>query len=131
MQDHTRMLAKGLAAAGHDVHVITTRRQDGVTGERIAGAWWHYVDAGPQHAWLPRRDPAWLRRSTEAFIRLNGERPFDVIHSESTSAVEFVRRGMHRDVALVAKFHGSGVAHTKAYVRRFRSGDWRTKVREA
>jgi glycosyltransferase involved in cell wall biosynthesis len=64
------------------------------------------------------------------FLDLHEQRPFDVIHSESTSAIEFVRRGVHRRVPVVAKFHGSGVAHTRAHIRRLRSGDLGAKVRE-
>jgi glycosyltransferase involved in cell wall biosynthesis len=54
-----------------------------------------------------------------------------VIHSESTSAIELARRAIHREVPLVAKFHGSGIAHTRAHVRRFRSGDAQARAREA
>ena len=95
------------------------------------GARWHYVEAAHHHPRLPRRDPAWLPRSLEMFLRLHDERRFDVIHSESTSAIEFVRRGVYRRVPVVAKFHGSGLAHTRAHVRRMRSGDVRAKVHQA
>ena len=131
MQDHTRALAKGLVEDGHDVHVVTTRHPDRVPEEERDGARWHYVEAAHHHPRLPRRDPAWLPRSLEMFLRLHDERRFDVIHSESTSAIEFVRRGVYRRVPVVAKFHGSGLAHTRAHVRRMRSGDVRAKVHQA
>jgi glycosyltransferase involved in cell wall biosynthesis len=131
MQDHTRDLAKGLAADDHDVHVVTTRHPDGLSGEDRDGARWHFVEAAHHHPRLPRRDPAWLTRSHEMFLRLQTERPFDVIHSESTSAIGLVRRGVHRQVPMVAKFHGSGLALTRGHVRRLGSGDAQARVREA
>jgi glycosyltransferase involved in cell wall biosynthesis len=131
MQDHTRSLAKGLAATGHAVEVITTRHPQGVSQEQRDGARWHYVDAAHHHKWLPRRDPAWLPRSYEAFARLHSQRPFDVIHSESASAIGLVRRHVHRRIALVAKYHGNGIALTRAALARAQVGDARVKAREA
>lgn len=130
MQDHTRSLAKGLADAGHEVEVVTTRHPDGVVHEERDGARWRYVDSAQQHPRLPRRDPKWLPRSREMFLRLHRESPFDVVHSESTSAIGLVRSGIHRRVPLVAKFHGSGIASTRATIRRFRSGGARDRIRE-
>jgi glycosyltransferase involved in cell wall biosynthesis len=131
MQDHTRSLARGLVAAGHEVDVITTRHPEDIGEEERQGARWHYVEAAGHHPWLPRRDPAWLPGSYEAFARLQGERPFDVIHSESASAIGLVRRGVHRRVPLVAEFHGNGLALTRAALARAQAGDARVKVREA
>jgi glycosyltransferase involved in cell wall biosynthesis len=131
MQDHTRSLAKGLVAAGHEVDIVTSRHPEGFLREERDGARWHYVDAAHHHPWLPRRDPVWLPRSCEAFLSLHGERPFDVIHSESTSAIGLVRRGIHRYVPLVAKHHGNGIALTRAALARARAGDARVKMREA
>jgi glycosyltransferase involved in cell wall biosynthesis len=131
MQDHTRSLAKGLVAAGHEVDIVTTRHPQGLLGEERDGARWHYVDAAHLHPWLPRRDSVWLPRSCEAFLRIHGERPFDVIHSESTSAIGLVRRGIHRCVPLVAKYHGNAIALTRAALARARAGGARVKVREA
>jgi glycosyltransferase involved in cell wall biosynthesis len=130
MQDHTRALAKGLVEAGHEVEVVTTTHPNGVVHEERDGARWHYVDAAHHHPRLPRRDPLWFTRSLEMFLRLHRERPFDVIHSESTSAIELVLRGIHREVPLVAKFQGNGITYTRAHLRRFKSGDARAKVRE-
>jgi glycosyltransferase involved in cell wall biosynthesis len=131
MQDHTRGLAKGLVERGHEVDVLTTRHPDGVVKESRDGAQWHYLDAAHHHPWLPRRDPAWLSRSQEMLVRLHRERPFDVIHSESTSAIGLVRSGVHRKVPLVAKFHGTTISVARVSVRRFQSGGPRAKVREA
>jgi glycosyltransferase involved in cell wall biosynthesis len=128
MQDHTRALARGLVEAGHEVEVVTTRHPEGIVQEERNGVRWHYVDAAHHHPRLPRRDPVWLPRSRETFLHLHRECPFDVIHSESTSAIGLVRRGIHREVPLVAKFHGSGIV---AAFRRFQAGGVRGKVRAA
>jgi glycosyltransferase involved in cell wall biosynthesis len=130
MQDHTRTLAKALIEAGHDVEVVTTRHPEGLLEERRHGAHWHYLDAAHRHPWLPRRDPAWLRRSWEAFLALQRERPFDVIHSESSSAIGLVRRRIHRRVPLVVEWHGSTISLVRAALARARSGDIRAKLRE-
>ena len=131
MQDHTRSLAKGLAAAGHEVEIVTIRHPDGVETEEIDGVRWHYVDAAHHHPWLPRRDPAWLRHSRGRFTSLHRERPFDVVHSESTSAIGLVRAGLHNHVPVVAKYHGNGIALARAALARARKGDVHTKIHEA
>jgi glycosyltransferase involved in cell wall biosynthesis len=112
MQDHTRDLARGLVRAGHEVDVITSRHPDGKRQEVVDGARYLFVDA-PRH----QNHPIWLRESYSAFVRLQAECPFDVIHSESTCAVEHVRRGVHREVPLVAMFHGTLLGAVKAEVK--------------
>jgi glycosyltransferase involved in cell wall biosynthesis len=131
MQDHTRSLAKGLVAAGHEVEVITSRHPEGLLVEERDGARWHYIDAAHHHPRLPRRDPVWLSRSVEAFLHLHGKRSFDVIHSESTSAIGLVRRGVHRRLPLVVKYHGNAMGLMQAALARARTGDVRVKAREA
>jgi glycosyltransferase involved in cell wall biosynthesis len=131
MQDHTRSLAKGLVAAEHEVEVVTTRHPEGLLEEEVDGARYHYVDAARSHPWLPRHDSAWLPRSCEAFLALHRERRFDVIHSESSSAIGLVRRGIHRRVPLAVEWHGSSISLAKAALARARSGDLRAKLREA
>ena len=118
MQDHTTDLARGLAESGHEVEVVTARHPDGVAETLHAGARWHYVDAQNRYARLPMRHHAWLRRSADAFERLHAANPFDLVHSESTSALGLLRRGVHRTVPVVAKFHGNYVGRAKAAARR-------------
>jgi glycosyltransferase involved in cell wall biosynthesis len=131
MQDHTRALAKGLVDAGHDVDVVTTRHPKGLLEEERDGVHWHYVDAAHHHPWLPRRDPAWLPGSRQTFVRLHAEQPFDVIHSESTSAIGLVRRGIHRRVPLVTKLHGNAISVAKATIAQARASGPREKIRAA
>ena len=80
MQDHTRDLARGLVRAGHEVEVITSRHPEGQSEECKDGVRYLFVNA-PRH----QNDPMWLRESYAEFIRLHTERPFDVLHSESSS----------------------------------------------
>ena len=102
MQDHTRDLARGLVRADHEVVVITSRHPDGALEEIVDGVRYVFVDA-PRH----QNHPAWLRESYRAFVRLHAERPFDLLHSESSCAVEHVRRGVHRELPVVVMFHGT------------------------
>jgi glycosyltransferase involved in cell wall biosynthesis len=131
MQAHARALARGLVEAGHDVDVLTTSNPEGEAREERGGVTWHFLDAAHHHPRLPRRDPAWLECSYEAFVRLHRERPFDLIHSESTSAIGLVRKRVHERLPLVVKFHGNGIALARAGLTRARAGDTRVRVREA
>jgi glycosyltransferase involved in cell wall biosynthesis len=112
MQDHTRDLGQGLVRAGHEVEVITSRHPSGKREDREEGVRYLFVDA-PRH----QNHPVWLRESYGEFVRLHAERPFDVLHSESSSAVEHVRRGVHREVPLVAMFHGTFLGAAKGRLR--------------
>ena len=112
MQDHTRDLARGLALAGHEVEVITSRHPEGQSEECKDGVRYRFVNA-PRH----QNDPVWLRESHAEFIRLHRERPFDVVHSEASSGLEYVRRGVNRRLPVVVMFHGSFLGLAKAKLR--------------
>jgi glycosyltransferase involved in cell wall biosynthesis len=113
MQDHTRDLAQGLVRAGHEVDVITSRHPDGKRQEFVDGARYLFVDA-PRH----QNHPIWLRESYAEFVRLHARRPYDVLHSESSCAVEHVRRGVHRQIPVVVMYHGVFLGLAKAILRR-------------
>ena len=116
MQRHTHELVAGLVAAGHEVEVVAP----GAAGELndLHGARWHFVDARkPDSRWHE-----WLSLSREEFERAHAVRPFDVVHSESTSALGLVRGGVHRVVPLTLKFHGNYLGLAKAHIRRGRRG---------
>lgn len=131
MQDHTRDLARGLVAQGHDVEVISGRHPDGVASETKHGARWWYLPYAPKHERTPRRNRQWLRATYEKFTELHEAAPFDVVHSESTSAIELVRKGVPRRVPLVATFHGNVISLVRASFQRAARGDARAKVKEA
>jgi len=113
MQRHTVDLARGLVEARHEVEVVTTRHPAGIASEQHDGALWRFVDSAGNQV-----DRGWHRASTAAFVAAHEERPFDVIHSESTSALGLVRAGVHRTVPLAVKYHGNFVGLAKANVRR-------------
>lgn len=134
MQDHTRDLAGGLAASGHEVDVIAPRRPDARSEVEeqveLEGARWHFVPAPGRYTRLPFHHPGWLSGSQALFRRLHASRPFDVVHSESTSALELVRRGEHRRVPLVIEYHGNTLGLVRAAWRRALQGSARERARE-
>jgi glycosyltransferase involved in cell wall biosynthesis len=95
MQRHTHELIRGLQEADHEAELISP---------------------------CDRRDPRWLDRFYEEFCKAHRRDPFDVIHSESTSALGLVRRNVHRSVPVVVKYHGSFLGLTRAHARRARDG---------
>lgn len=118
MQDHTVDLIRGLVAEGHDVEAIAPRHPDGILTTEHDGAIWHFVDAQSRRDRFPTRHPAWLRESARVFASIHSERPFDVVHSESTSALGLIRDGWHRRVPIVVKFHGNYLTFATTALRR-------------
>jgi glycosyltransferase involved in cell wall biosynthesis len=118
MQAHSADLCRGLVEAGHEVEVFSTRHLEGLTQTRHLGATWHFVDAASRRRGRPYRDPDWLRASADAFAELHAARPFDVVHSESTSALALLRRGVHREVPVAVKFHGNYLGLAAATIGR-------------
>jgi glycosyltransferase involved in cell wall biosynthesis len=113
MQRHTSDLARGLSEAGHDVVVITKRHPEGIWEERHDGALWRFVDTSAHQL-----DPAWLQASYDAFRVAHAERPFDVVHSESTCALGLVLNGVQHEVPITVKYHGNFVGLAKANAQR-------------
>jgi glycosyltransferase involved in cell wall biosynthesis len=118
MQNHASDLARGLAGAGHEVEVVTSRHPDGLREAWHDGALWRFVDTTTRHPRLPFRRRAWFEQSAEAFADAHAQRPFDVVHSESTSALGLLRRGVDKRVPTVVKFHGNYLGVAKETVRR-------------
>jgi glycosyltransferase involved in cell wall biosynthesis len=114
MQDHTIDLVRGLVAAGHEVDVITSRHPEGLEEEEVDGARRHYVDA-PMDDFT---NGDWRNGSYEAFRRLDEVEPFDVVHSEGSSALELARRGVQQTTPFVVMFHGNFLGLVKASLGR-------------
>jgi glycosyltransferase involved in cell wall biosynthesis len=104
MEDHALSLAQGVAARGHDVTVVTTGHEK-ITVEQVGGVEIHCVPGTPSRVY----SPAWRALGTAAIEKLHAERRFDVLHSQSIGAFEFLRRGLHRSASLPAAvtFHGT------------------------
>jgi glycosyltransferase involved in cell wall biosynthesis len=78
------------------------------------------------------RHPAWIRGAAEEFARLHQVHPFDVVHSESTSALGLLRRGFHRSIPFAVKFHGNYLGLAGASIARAaRARDFGSLVTEA
>lgn len=129
LQDHGRALARGLSAAGHEVHVITAGRPDGPDPED--GAQWHWLDVPTMYPRLPRRHRDWLRYSYDAFVRLDARIGFDVVHSESTSALGLMRNAVHHKTPVVMKLHGNYLGEMRQALRRIRREGRDERLRDA
>jgi glycosyltransferase involved in cell wall biosynthesis len=114
MQDHTADLARGLVAAGHSVELITARHPQGQREEEVDGVRRHHVEAPADDF----TNSEWREKSYQAFVRINATQPFEIVHSEGSSALELVRRGAHRATPLVVMFHGNFVGLVRASVQR-------------
>ena len=118
MQDHTVDLVRGLTAAGHEIEVICPRHPDGETSAEYMGAVWRFVDAPARRPRLPMRHPEWIRKSAETFAACHVRQPYDLVHSESTSALGLVRQGWHERLPVVLKFHGNYLTYVRTGLRR-------------
>lgn len=114
MQRHTHDLVRGLVAVGHEVEVVA--EADPSLESRLYGARWHSVATSGLVGDFAH--PSWVEGSRLAFVAAHAERPFDVVHSEGSSALGLVLAGLHRQVPLVVQFHGNYLGLLKAAVRR-------------
>lgn len=108
MQRHTHDLVRGLVAAGHDVEVVCPSA-DGLERD-LYGARWALLDT------TGRSDPQWPAKLVDAYLDGQQRAPFDVVHSESTSALPLVRRGIETPIAV--KYHGNYLGLAKAHLKR-------------
>jgi glycosyltransferase involved in cell wall biosynthesis len=132
MQGHSADLCRGLVEAGHEVEVVAPKHPDGLETTTHLGGTWHFGQVPPRKPGRPNRNRDWLNESAATFDRLHTARPFDVVHSESTSALGLLRKGVHRRVPLVVKFHGNYLGLASATVRRgLRDSGLRPRIREA
>lgn len=101
MEDHLETLTRELASRGHDIHVVTARHPDGIREQTVEGVRWIHVDSPPDQG------SRWATALVEAIGSLSARLTFDVIHSQSTSAVPLLH---HRDRSLppiVLCLHGN------------------------
>jgi glycosyltransferase involved in cell wall biosynthesis len=138
VQDIVWGLARGLAASGHDVTLITTARgasraaaprnpnETAILDEaRLEGVSLHYL-AGT----TPMRAlGSWLARSAAAVASLHAARPLDVIHSQSFCGVHLA--GRFPGVPVVASLHGTHVDELRTSGRLMRENLSTLALREA
>lgn len=111
MENHAFSLYTGLAARGHDVHVFTTCHPIRPPTAAESGVTVHYIE----NCVSGRYSTQYFDFSADLLRSLHWERPFDVVHSESSAA----RRLCGGPLPVVATWHGL------AYC------GWRTKVAES
>ena len=88
MEVHVSTLARGLAARGHRVTIVTTGRPDGVTDE---------TEGGVRTLYLPGTNPgryshAWGRALGPELERLHQQDPIDVMWGEGAGAYYLLRQ---------------------------------------
>lgn len=98
MQGHAQNLYRGLAKAGHDVHVFTTSHPQKPEREVEHGVTIHYIKGTPPSVYSTE----YFDGSKKEFLRLHKKKPFDIVHSESSSA----RRLCNGPVPVCATWHG-------------------------
>ena len=132
MQGHGADLCRGLVEAGHEVEVISPQHREGLEEATHLGGTWHFGNVPSRKPGRPTRNRDWLSESAATFERLHADNPFDVVHSESTSGLGLLRRGVHRRVPFAAKFHGNYLGLAGATIgRAVRDSGVRPRVREA
>lgn len=119
MQRHTHDLVRGLVAAGHEVEVICPAA-DGLT-ESLYGGRWTLLDT-------MGRSREWRELVVGAYRAAADRRTFDVVHSESTSALPLVQARVRPPI--VVKYHGNYIGLARAQARRAFSRP-RTALHEA
>ena len=121
MQDHLWALAKGVAQRGHEAHVISTTLPAGASAP----------DAPFRLHLIPGTVPGkyrggFFRAAYEAFVRINAESPFDIIHSASFAADGFPDEN---ETPLVATLHGVSLAETEYEPAVFRNLSAKRRVK--
>jgi glycosyltransferase involved in cell wall biosynthesis len=118
------MLAKELAARGHDVTVITSRHPSGVTSERREGVEIHYL----KDTAFASQKGTWADECHSSFRALHQRKTFDVLCCQHTVApcalMDFARRHRIPVVVIIEGLAGwvflseirQAFSHKKGYV---------------
>lgn len=98
MQGHALNLYSGLAARGHDVHVLTTYHEKKPAVEVEQGVTVHYLKGCPPAVYSNE----YFDAASKTLDELNQQKKVDVIHSESDCA----RRHLGGLIPVVVTWHG-------------------------
>ena len=111
MQAHAESLYRGLAHRGHEIHVITTRhpRLPPVTSEVYGHLFVHYCQEGEPEVYSSE----FFQCTSRLFDELA---PFDIIHSESNAAREFLGNS---SLPTVVTWHGFGYEAWRSKINSF------------
>jgi glycosyltransferase involved in cell wall biosynthesis len=109
MQRATHDLVSALVQAGHEVHVICPAHP--TLDPEAHGATWHLLDTPG------RSDRRWREKYRAAYLALDREVGFDVVHSESTAAHGLLFKPAIT-TPVVVRWHGAYTSLAKAHLRR-------------
>src|SRR5437660_1072733 len=121
MQDHAAALARGIAARGHDVTILTTPLPPAESPKPIDGVRIVHVAGVPPI----RFTRAWRRESVQVARRLHAEQPFDAFHAQGSSGTAFLAAGWPRrlGVGSVLSLHGTAWDEIRTAWSLFKRGD--------
>jgi glycosyltransferase involved in cell wall biosynthesis len=103
MEVHGRLLAKGLAARGHAVTIITSRHPSGLATERSEGVEIHYL----QETGFASQKGNWAAECGSSFRALHERKAFDVLCCQHTVAPPAVMRfAQHQNIPVVVIIEG-------------------------
>ncbi len=107
VQDLVGSTARGLAARGCSVDLVTSAHPDGKREEMWQGVGVHYLDAPARDLALFGLNARWMRESLACVRSVNARAPIDVIHSQSYCGLHLV--GVFPGVPVVTSLHGTHV----------------------
>ncbi len=101
----TLNLARGLAARGHEIVIITSAHPDGKKQEKYDGVTFHFTQGTVPSTY----SPLFFTRLNRQFRILHEEKPFDLIHAQGFSALTL---NPPPGVPLLATLHGTLFSET-------------------
>lgn len=111
MEIHVQSLAEGLIKRDHNVTIITAPHPDGIEKEAVGALTIYYIKSFPR---ITRE--RFYKESAELFERLNNERQFDIVHSQSTLACGYVKY-CKKTAPLVLTSHGTASNEIKTVLQ--------------
>lgn len=103
MEVHGRILARELAARGHDVTIITSRHPSGLATERSEGVEIHYL----QETGFASQKGNWATQCSDSFRELHRRKSFDVLCCQHTVAPPAMMRfAQHQNIPVVVIIEG-------------------------
>lgn len=115
LQDTMWDLATGLAQRGDQVDLITAAHPEGKRVEEVEGVRCLYTRTPASGRLLPGRSFGWIRESSTIFFEEHSRRPYDLLHSESTSAAGLLTsRSTRYRPPITVRFHGNLLGELRA-----------------
>jgi len=118
VQDIVWSLARGLAARGCAVELVTSAHPAGLGAEAMDGVRLRYLGVPARDLALHGLHGRWMRASRAAVLEAHAQAPLDVIHSQSYCGLHLA--GALPGVPVVATLHGTHVDELKTRARVMR-----------